>query len=124
MLGKSSVSGFSPEREEYMYYDIIESGRRIKELRKKNRLTQEQLAEKVAITREFLSMIESGKKGCSIDTLGEFSNVFCVSMDYIVYGKKENTELLSTFELRLTKLDEEKRQLAIKMIDSIIGNLE
>lgn len=45
-----------------MYYDIVESGKRIKEMKKKAGMTQEQLAEEIGISREVIARIETGKK--------------------------------------------------------------
>ena len=42
----TNLSGF-PERKKMFYYDIKESGKRIKELRKAKGLTQEKLSEKI-----------------------------------------------------------------------------
>ena len=50
-----------------MYYDITESGRRIKEMRKKAGYTQAELAEKLGITPDGMSSIERGKNGVSVD---------------------------------------------------------
>lgn len=44
-----------------MYYDIVESGKRIKEMRKKAGMTQEELADAIGMTREALARIETGK---------------------------------------------------------------
>lgn len=44
---------------------------------------------KLSIDRSFLSHIESGKKGCSVDLLVQLSGLFNVSLDYIALGKGE-----------------------------------
>lgn len=41
---------FGQETEDFMYYSTIETGKRIKQLRKTEGLTQEQLAEKVGVS--------------------------------------------------------------------------
>ena len=38
------------------------------------------------VSRGFISLIESGKKGCSVDVLIALSNLFGVSIDYLVLG--------------------------------------
>ena len=50
-----------------MYYDLVESGKRIKALRKKNGLTQEKLAEQLGIAVNTVARIEIGNRGISID---------------------------------------------------------
>lgn len=51
----------------------IEIGHSIREIREKRGLSQEQLAEKMSISRSTISKIESGKFNCSIDYLSKFS---------------------------------------------------
>ena len=69
-----------------MYYDQKKSGKRIATLRKQNRLTQEQLAEKLNISTSNLGKLERGLQGLSIDLLIEIGIFFGVSTDYILLG--------------------------------------
>lgn len=69
-----------------MSYDEKRSGERIRQLRIHSGYTQETLAEKLNIDRSFLSYVESGKKGCSVDILVQLAATFGVSIDYIVLG--------------------------------------
>ena len=69
-----------------MNYDMKRSGERIQQLRIKNALTQEEIAETLNIDRSFYSRIEAGKKGCSIDLFIRLSELFCVSLDYLILG--------------------------------------
>ena len=57
-------------------YNPIEVGERIRELRKKRNLTQEELAEQLNITSVSMCRIEKGSKGASIDLLVEISTYF------------------------------------------------
>lgn len=70
-----------------MNYDIKQSGNRIHQLRIQAGYTQSELALRLNIDRSFLSHIESGKKGCSVDLLVQISNLFSVSLDYLALGK-------------------------------------
>lgn len=65
------------------YYNIGASAERIRSLRKEFGYTQEQFAELLGMERSFLSRIESGKKGCSVDTFARISALFSVSLDYL-----------------------------------------
>ena len=67
-----------------MSYDMKESGERIRQLRIENSLTQEKVASMLNIDRSFYNRIESGKKGCSIDLLVQLSDLFHVSLDYLL----------------------------------------
>ena len=77
-----------------MYYDLRESGLRIKKLRKQKGLTQEQLADKLNISTSNLGKLERGLQGLSIDLLIELSIFFDVSLDYILLGREMQTDAL------------------------------
>ncbi len=62
------------------YYNI---GEKIREERKKIGMTQEDLAEKVGISVNFVSLIENGKN-MSLDTMIRIANTFNVSVDYLL----------------------------------------
>ena len=70
-----------------MHYDMKRSGVYIQNLRIQNGYTQNELAKAMNIDQSFLSRIESGKKGCSVDLLVQLSNLFSVSLDYLALGK-------------------------------------
>lgn len=55
-------------------------GQRIKELRKKQNLTQEKLAELAKIDYSYLNLIESGKKNPSLKRIGKIARVLKVSL--------------------------------------------
>ena len=71
-----------------MIYDMVASGKRLKELRKQAGKTQEQVAEAVGLEPGTISRIERGAKGMSIDSLLMFSEIYGVSMDFILKGDK------------------------------------
>lgn len=103
-----------------MYYNIEESGKRIAELRKKKKLTQEGLAEVIGMSHKIINSIEKGKKGTSIDTLVLIAEALDTSMDYIVTGKiDENSELSRIFQ----GLSNDKKELALRIFKGIIENL-
>lgn len=71
-----------------MHYDMRQSGARIRFLRKQNGYTQEELARLLSIDRSFLSSIESGKKGCSVDLFIQLAGFFHISLDDLILGKE------------------------------------
>lgn len=101
--------------EKRISYDIKGSGKRIKEMRKKNGYTQESFAKEIGISHRTYSGIESGAHGTSIDTLLEISRVLNVSTDCILAGKPD-TGMLSG-------VPEEKRELAERILKGILENL-
>jgi len=74
-----------------MIYDMVASGKRLKELRKQAGKTQEQVAEAVGLEPGTISRIERGAKGMSIDSLLMFSEIYGVSTDYILKGDETMT---------------------------------
>ena len=84
---KFRFSNFKNTEDIGMYYDLRESGLRIKKLRKQKGLTQEQLADKLNISTSNLGKLERGLQGLSIDLLIELSIFFDVSLDYILLGR-------------------------------------
>ena len=68
-----------------MYYNT-KGGARIRELRIAKNFTQDDLAGHMNVSHGYISFIESGKRGCSVDVLIALSNLFGVSIDYIVLG--------------------------------------
>lgn len=105
------------------YYNLAESGQRLKSLRmeKGRTYTQEKVAEEVGISRVYLSMLEAGKKGCSVDMLLVFAQYYDVTMDYLTYGKQEADAI--DFTDKMAKLLPERRQLAEKLIGSVVEAL-
>ena len=71
-----------------MYYNAVETGKRIQNLRREKGLTQEQLASLLDVTDRHIRSIENGKKNASIDLLVALSELFTVSLDFIVLGKQ------------------------------------
>lgn len=70
-----------------MKYDLAETGKRIREVRKMNGLTQEEFSEKLYMTVSHIGKIEQGIRGASIELLVDISCQFNVSLDYLVLGK-------------------------------------
>lgn len=67
-------------------------GKRISELRKKNGMTQEQLAEALGTTRQAVSKWESEKSSPDIDCAIRMGKLFDVSMDYLLLGEDHPEE--------------------------------
>lgn len=83
-------------------YKII--GKRIKEIRKENNLTQAELAEKCNLAVSYISRIESGKKKASLKSLVKLGNSMGVTVDTFLIGNQKNdfkkylSNLLRIFE--------------------------
>ena len=69
-----------------MYYNT-KGGARIRELRLAKKLDQIELAELLNVSHGYISRIESGKRGCSVDLMIQISEIFGTSLDYLILGK-------------------------------------
>ena len=65
-------------------------GENIKNIRKKNNITQEELAEKLNVTRQAVSNWENGKSEPDIKTISTIAGIFEISTDELInYTPKE-----------------------------------
>lgn len=90
----------------------MEIGKKIMELRKKNNLSQEELAEKVGVARQTISKWELGETSPDIKQSKILSKIFNVSLDELVDNdiknilieKASNTEKLAELTLKVIKI--------------------
>ena len=66
----------------------MEFNEKLQELRKSKGLTQEELAEKLYVSRTAVSKWESGRGYPNIDSLKEISMFFSVSIDELLSSEK------------------------------------
>ncbi len=71
-----------------MHFDRMAYGERIKQLRTGRELTQEQLAEKINVSRTYIVKIENGLQIGPIEIAIELAMFFDVSMDFLLLGKE------------------------------------
>ena len=75
-----------------MRFNREDYGSRIRSLRKKRGLTQEQLAEKMNVSTPYIAKIETGKQTGPVELAVEFAAFFDVSLDYLLVGKGDFAE--------------------------------
>ena len=68
------------------YYDMEKSGERIRQLRIQSGYTQEKLAGMLNIDQSYYGRIETGKRGCPVDLFVQLSDLFSVSLDFLILG--------------------------------------
>ena len=98
-----------------MNYNVKESGKRIKELRKAKGYTQESFAEELNISHRTYSGIELGNHSTTIETFVEMPSILDTPFDYLIIGRN-SSELL-------TDVPEEKKELAMKILKGILENI-
>ena len=89
----------------------MDLGKKILELRKKENLSQEQLAEKMNVTRQTISKCELNETTPDIKQAKELSKLFKISLDELtenvmttlVMQKVNNTEKLAGLVLKVSK---------------------
>ena len=90
----------------------MEIGKKIMDLRKKNGLSQEELAERVGVARQTISKWELGETSPDLKQSKELSKIFNVSLDEltdndikdVLVEKTSNTEKLAGIILKLIKV--------------------
>ena len=97
-------------------------GEKILLLRKQNSMTQEQLAERLAITRQTVSKWELGESEPDITYLIQLSEMFQVTTDYLIKDVP-NTSPTSDFPSEKEPMLQRKAKMWIGGIFTIIGVL-
>ena len=96
-----------------MYFNQKDFGQRIRELRRIQGKTQEELAADMNISYDHIKKIEMGIRACSIDLLLEFSTYFDVSIDYLLTGRDyESVRAKKRLEAVLGDLTDIVREMA------------
>lgn len=92
-------------------------GKRIKAERQKRGITQQQLAEKIDISTNFMSLIENGRN-MSVDTLVKIANVFGVSVDYLLSDTIDvsRDNISAQINYNLSTLNDDERLFFLNMI--------
>ncbi|MBP3423180.1 MAG: helix-turn-helix domain-containing protein [Clostridia bacterium] len=94
-------------------------GKRVWEARKKEKITREQLAEKINVSARFLADVESGETGVSVSTLKALSEALFVSADYLI-GKDQTSQETHT---QLSRLAERIPEAYVKHAELILEEL-
>ena len=91
----------------------------IKDLRKKNNLTQNQVAELTGLEPRHISQIERGLSKGSIDTLIKLCNAYSISPDIILYDLLDDTvkNSVSIYDEKFKKLSKRDKDSILHFID-------
>ena len=81
-------------------------GKNIKELRQQKNMTQDELAEKLFVTRQTVSNYETGKSRPDIEMLMQIAEALNTDVNTILYGNSQNTA---------------KRRMLIKLCVAVAG---
>lgn len=100
-------------------------GEIFKEYRIKNKLTQENIAEKLGISVKYISRIENGTGGVKVETLVNYINILSISPNVIFERLITNDDLKLQLELsqKASNLSDDKIQFIMSVID-LLKNLD
>ena len=101
---------------------------RIKELRENNKLSMEQLAKNLNVTKSRINMWENNGTVPRMDVLVKLSNYFNVSTDYLLGNDSTqniapNHNKLSSLQRNLGKLNETELEKAEGMLKAVFSDI-
>lgn len=96
-------------------------GLKIKELRKRKGLTQEELAELIQMEQNSISVMESGRNFPTLGTLEKIAKVLDVKLsDFFDYDYIEDTDVIkASTEDIISKMDDKQLRQLFKYVKSI-----
>lgn len=99
-------------------------GKQIRDYRLKKNLRQEDLAEKVNVSPNYIGMIERDEKIPALDTFVDILNVLDASADIVLSNVLKNGYKTknSVLDEKLSKLTEAERNKIYNVIDTLIKN--
>lgn len=86
----------------------------LKSLRKTKKYNQQQVADKLGITRQAYTNYESGKRVPEVQTLEKLAQLFDVSVDYLL-GRSANPEAEMLIK-QIDALPEDKKEFFYSMV--------
>lgn len=87
-------------------------GEKLKKLRTSQRLTQQQLADRLGVAKSVVSYYESGDRYPSYDVLVKIARIFHTTTDYLLDVSKDSV-------IDVTGLSEEDRTVVRMVIDAL-----
>lgn len=97
----------------------IEIGERVKAAREQAGITQEQLAERIDVSTQYVSDLERGVVGISVPTLRNLCVALGISSDCILFGRSQDGNMLALTD-RCRVLSPAQTAMLTDIIDSII----
>ena len=96
-------------------------GKKIKEYRLKNHLTQEELAEKLDISVKYISRIENGSGGVKLETLINAMNLLGIvpNVAFSDLIKNDDIKLRLFLSSKISELSNDKIDFLLSLIDSL-----
>lgn len=99
--------------------DNAEIGARVRAIRQRIGLTQEQFSEKIDVTAAYVSELERGMVGISVQTVKRIASEFGVSCDQIIIGFNDCNDTNHIAE-KLKHLTPDQAKLLENVIDNFL----
>ena len=110
--------------------EVIKVHKRLKELRLMKGMSQSQMAERINLSRNHISSLESGKRNITERTIDDICREFNVNREWLVEGKGEcfkNTlssypdldDATRTLMEKFMKLDCSEQEYVIALVDKL-----
>ena len=116
----------SEGRRESVEVDYVLLGERIKFWRQYRNFTQEKLAEKVELTPGFISLIETGKKRASLETLIRVCKELEITLNDLLVGNQitQPNDYSIEFSELISDLNESERNMIFEISKAIYNVLK
>jgi transcriptional regulator with XRE-family HTH domain len=89
---------------------------RLREARKYLDLSQEYVATQMGLHRTAITAIELGQRSVSTEELKKFSELYGLSLDELVYGEDQNSEV-KVFTWRYSELSEDDQREITNLVE-------
>lgn len=95
---------------------LTNMGNRIAQRRKELHLTQEELSELMGVSSQTISCIELGKKAVRPENLARLCTELDISSDYILFGKRSETQM-GDLIIKMAQLSPEEYRSIQTLVD-------
>ncbi len=96
-------------------------GRCIRDVRKENKITQEELGKQLGLTKSAIVNYETGIRKVPVDVLAKFSKTYHISLDQIIKKQKTLSDVINS-EIGDRELTEQQEKLLISYIQILLGS--
>lgn len=100
-------------------YDRTAAGERLQKCRAQFRWSRKDVAQRCGLTEKYYSDIERGYCGMSVETLISLSELYGLTLDYLIRGEEMgtlNASMKEVFLANLGKLPPEKQNCCLQML--------
>ena len=104
-----------------MALDLVKLGMNIQKERKRKKITQEELSSNIGVSRNYLSLIETGKRCVTLEVLVRIANELECTTDKLLLGNQrfEETEYEKEIEMLLKDCEPTEKEILIGLCEAI-----